>query len=123
MGQGVIEGIESIEASNGLPVVAPGLVDLQINGYAGHDVNAQPLGDQTLSQMIQAMWREGVTTFFPTVITNSPQAILVTMTKIARSCEGDGVAGGGAVIDASGQCGPSHVAPAPELYLGATGAG
>jgi len=71
--------------------VAPGFVDLQINGYGGFDVNEQPLGEETLSQMIRAIWREGVTTCFPTVITNSPEAILATMKAIARSCERDQV--------------------------------
>lgn len=76
-------------------VFAPGLVDLQINGYGGHDVNAQPLGEETLSHMIRAIWREGVTTCFPTVITNSPEAILTTMKTIARSCDRDRVVADG----------------------------
>jgi N-acetylglucosamine-6-phosphate deacetylase len=71
--------------------VAPGFVDLQINGYGGYDINAQPLGEDTLSHMIRSIWREGVTTCFPTVITNGPEAILATMKTIAKSCDRDQV--------------------------------
>src|SRR5256885_7716961 len=82
-----VDALETVDAD--FPIVAPGLVDLQINGYAGHDVNSLPLADETLGRMIRAMWREGVTTCFPTVITNAPDAITAAMRTIAFACEGD----------------------------------
>jgi N-acetylglucosamine-6-phosphate deacetylase len=85
---GAIDLLDAPEAAD-LPIVAPGLVDLQINGYTGHDINSLPLADETLGQMIRAMWREGVTTSFPTVITNAPDAITAAMRTIAIACDGD----------------------------------
>jgi N-acetylglucosamine-6-phosphate deacetylase len=80
------------EAGNSnLSIAAPGLVDLQINGYAGHDINSLPLADDTVGNMIRALWREGVTSCFPTVITNSSEAIAAAMHTIARACERDAV--------------------------------
>src|SRR3954453_10633796 len=59
---GVIRSVDALDTDDtDLPIVAPGLVDLQINGYAGHDINSLPLADNALGQMIRAMWREGVT--------------------------------------------------------------
>ncbi len=74
-----------------LPTVAPGLVDLQINGYAGYDFNRLPIPQGSVGEMVRALWREGVTSSYPTVITNSPQAILEAMTTIARACNIDPV--------------------------------
>ena len=94
---GTIQSIDPLPASesNNLPTIAPGLIDLQINGYAGLDINALPIPDQTLSQLIRALWREGVTSCFPTVITNTPQAITAAMQTIARSCDNDPIANQG----------------------------
>ena len=78
-------------SSADLPIVAPGLVDLQINGFAGHDVNAPSIAPETIEQMIRALWREGVATCFPTVITNSSEAIAAAMQAIAQACERDAV--------------------------------
>jgi glucosamine-6-phosphate deaminase len=90
---GVIHSIDPIDprdpSSADLPIVAPGLVDLQINGFAGHDVNAASIVPETIEQMIRALWREGVTTCYPTVITNSSEAIVAAMQAIAQACERD----------------------------------
>jgi len=68
---GVISSIEKLEyAHEELPVIAPGLVDLQVNGYKGIDVNSNPLNADELKTLIQYLWAEGVTTFLPTLITN-----------------------------------------------------
>lgn len=93
MAEGVIKSIDVLDTREAadLPVVAPGLVDLQINGYAGYDMNSLPLADDGLGQMIRAMWREGVTSCFPTVITNAPDAITAAMRTIAGACDGDAV--------------------------------
>src|SRR5258707_190637 len=71
---------------------------VEFDGFGGYDVNALPVGPEALGLMIRDLWREGVTSCFPTVITNSPQAIGAAMTMIAQSCEHDivtsqGVAG------------------------------
>ncbi|NQX59475.1 N-acetylglucosamine-6-phosphate deacetylase [Paenibacillus qinlingensis] len=72
-----------------LPIVAPGLVDLQINGYAGLDFNQLPLQAETVSQIIRKLWREGVTSSYPTVITNSPEPITSALGSIASACAAD----------------------------------
>jgi N-acetylglucosamine-6-phosphate deacetylase len=93
-----IASVDPAEPNDDLPLIAPGLIDLQINGYAGHDVNAQPLAPDTLPHLIRALWPQGVTACFPTVITNSVEAITQSLRTIAAACEADpatqsGVAG------------------------------
>ena len=55
-----------------LPVLAPGFVDLQINGYLGVDFN-QPdsLTQEDIRRVVKAQWALGVTHILPTVTSNS----------------------------------------------------
>ncbi|NRF91980.1 amidohydrolase family protein [Paenibacillus frigoriresistens] len=95
--QGRIDSIDFLDHSKislqQLPWVGPGFVDLQINGYAGMDFNTLPIPPQTTSRLTRALWKEGVTSFFPTVITNSDDAIKEAVASIARECEEDSVVG------------------------------
>ncbi len=95
MARGMIESIEAIAADASSPWVGPGFVDLQINGYGGFDMNAVPIAPDSVGQMIRALWREGVTTCFPTVITNSDEAISAAMRTIGEACERDAVTAAG----------------------------
>lgn len=72
-----------------LPYAAPGLVDLQINGYMGNDFNELPLSAETVGSAVRRLWQEGVTGFYPTVVTNRPESILEAMESIRRACESD----------------------------------
>jgi N-acetylglucosamine-6-phosphate deacetylase len=96
---GRIEAIESIHEDElegaSLPFAAPGLVDLQINGYAGYDFNQLPIPDDTVSRIIRELWQEGVTSSYPTVITNSSEAIHDAMVTISRTCDQDPTAAKG----------------------------
>src|SRR5665647_1196056 len=50
--------------------IAPGLIDIQINGFLGVDFSDQNLTIEELRSATKALWKVGVTTFLPTVITN-----------------------------------------------------
>lgn len=72
-----------------LPFVGPGLIELQLNGYNGMDFNTLPIPSRTTTQVTQALWQEGVTSYFPTVITNSAENIETAVRSIAKDCEQD----------------------------------
>ena len=65
--------------------LAPGLVDLQVNGFAGHDVNDAELSAETVVALVRALWRVGVTTVLPTVVTASEWRITRAVAMIARA--------------------------------------
>jgi N-acetylglucosamine-6-phosphate deacetylase len=67
-------------------IIAPGLTDLQVNGYAGLDLNTDPLLPETVRDISVKLWSEGVTTFFPTIITNSSDHINKFVSVIADAC-------------------------------------
>lgn len=49
--------------------IAPGLIDIQINGFMGVDFADQNLTIEGITKAVKALWKEGVTTFLPTLIT------------------------------------------------------
>jgi len=85
---GVIRHIAALkETSESLPLIAPGLVDLQVNGFGGVDFNSFPFDEQDVEQVVQAMWQQGVTTFMPTVITNADHEIEQMVATLAKACQ------------------------------------
>ena len=67
----------------------PGLIDLQVNGYAGLDVNADDVDAGTIAALTRAQWSQGVTTFLPTVITAAEDKIIRALRAIAEAREND----------------------------------
>jgi N-acetylglucosamine-6-phosphate deacetylase len=86
--EGRISSWEPLPSQEGeqLPWIAPGLVDLQINGFAGLDFNSGLLSEEDIHAMTAKLWEQGVTSYFPTVITNSPEAIEAAVKLIAGAC-------------------------------------
>jgi len=68
---GKIAQIKQLGSSTGLPEVylAPGLIDIQVNGYKGVDFSDQELTREQMLEATRALWKEGVTTYLPTLIT------------------------------------------------------
>jgi|GEM_PF-4383674 len=85
---GVITGIEPLntDTPENLPYVAAGLVDLQVNGYAGTDYNTLPLHRDNVRHSYERLYQKGVTSLCPTVITNSDEAISQLMADFAAFC-------------------------------------
>lgn len=71
--------------------LSPGLVDLQVNGGGGIDLNAGDTGQPPTSADVAALARlmaaGGVTTFAPTLITASEPSLLAALASIARARE------------------------------------
>lgn len=69
-----------------LPLIAPGLVDLQVNGYNGIDFNSTDLTVADVMDITFHLLAQGVTTYYPTVITNSKHHIKTCLQIIAKAC-------------------------------------
>ena len=53
------------------PFVSPSFVDIQINGFAEVNFSAPELDVEKAISVLPAIWKTGVTTFCPTLITNT----------------------------------------------------
>jgi N-acetylglucosamine-6-phosphate deacetylase len=84
-----ISEIKELSTQQTKVYVAPGLIDNQINGYAGIDFSGNSLNNNDLLTAAKAIWSEGVTSFIPTVITNSHENIVKNLTILGKACEGN----------------------------------
>jgi N-acetylglucosamine-6-phosphate deacetylase len=67
--------------------VAPGFIDLQVNGYAGVDYNSPVAPHEEIARSIREMYAAGVTRFYPTVITGSEEDMTGAMRNLAAARE------------------------------------
>src|SRR2546423_517597 len=67
--------------------IAPGFIDLQVNGFAGVDYNTPHTIPEDIGRSIRAIFATGVTRFFPTVITGPPDAMLAALRNLAHAKE------------------------------------
>ena len=72
---------------NHLPIIAPGLVDIQLNGYGGIDFNKTPLVASEQNRVVKLLAQQGVTSFFPTLITNTDDSIRQALQTIVSACK------------------------------------
>jgi N-acetylglucosamine-6-phosphate deacetylase len=82
----VLEAADNADPKN-TAWIAPGFVDLQVNGFAGVDYNSPASPAEEIARSIRAMFSTGVTRFFPTVITGSPEDMLGALRNLARARE------------------------------------
>ncbi len=85
------ERISSVREVAGAPDVwiAPGLLDLQVNGYAGLDLNTPDVTPETVTGLTRSLWALGVTGFCPTVITGPRDRMLRSLEAVAGACDHD----------------------------------
>jgi N-acetylglucosamine-6-phosphate deacetylase len=82
--EGVIARVEECPGESDL-FLSPGLVDLQVNGCSGFDVNAPQLTPETITDLVDAMLYRGVTCFAPTIITAPEDRICIALSMIAEA--------------------------------------
>lgn len=73
-------------------LLSAGLVDLQVNGFAGLDLNDGALTPQTVAALCRHMVLLGVTGFLPTVITAAHETICDALTAIKAAVDSDEIA-------------------------------
>jgi N-acetylglucosamine-6-phosphate deacetylase len=69
--------------------LSAGLVDLQVNGFAGIDLNGPNLTQAEVARLAAALRACGVTSFLPTLITASEAAITAALAAIADARRAD----------------------------------
>ncbi|MGD9645761.1 MAG: N-acetylglucosamine-6-phosphate deacetylase [Pirellulales bacterium] len=104
LADGRIESIRPLESSNSLrsaagegPLavdlaqelwVAPGFVDIQVNGFGGQEFSSAELTVEAVARIATDYAAGGVTRFCPTLTTNSFAALEHGMRTIAAACRG-----------------------------------
>ena len=86
---GLVTAIERVIDDPDGTWISPGWMDIQVNGYAGHDPNATDADASTTAAMVRALWPEGVSGCCITICTESEAHILGNLRAIADACEAD----------------------------------
>ncbi|MEM9328347.1 MAG: amidohydrolase family protein [Bacteroidota bacterium] len=85
-----LEG-DKIKSINEIPqvavdqYVAPGLIDIQINGYVGVDFSGPDLTVEGVKKATKALWKAGVTSYLPTIITSDINRIKENFAVLAEA--------------------------------------
>ena len=84
----LIESVDPLlSGSSDFIYVTPGWIDLQVNGFAGVDYNSPSSSHEEIARSIRAVLQTGVTRFFPTVITGSPEDMSGALANLAQAKE------------------------------------
>lgn len=75
--------------------IAPGLIDNQVNGFAGVSFcfGGGSLKKEDILKATSELWKKGVTTYFPTLTTNSREVLLRNFTILASAKNDDALHG------------------------------
>jgi N-acetylglucosamine-6-phosphate deacetylase len=82
---GRIAEIRAADSGGGGVRLAPGFIDLQLNGYDGVDFNDATTTSEQMITATQQLWRTGVTGFCPTIITGSAEHITQCIRNLVRA--------------------------------------
>lgn len=73
-----------LNGKSALPMVAPALVDLQVNGFRGVDFNNPGLCPEEIVEACGMVEEQCVRSFYPTLITGSPDATSLKLKTLTR---------------------------------------
>ncbi len=82
---GRITSVRPAEGVKPAQWIAPGMIDIQVNGFAGVDYNSPDTPLDEIARSIEVQRATGVTRFFPTVITGSNENIRGSLRNLAKA--------------------------------------
>lgn len=90
-----IERIKKLSDQNESYFIAPGLIDIQINGYLGISFaldgaentseGSAGLNVSDINKVTQGLWKEGITTYLPTLTSNSRELLSGNFAVLAKA--------------------------------------
>ena len=85
-GAAVLDRVEELIAPPPVSTwLAPGFIDLQVNGFAGVDYCNPDTPLDEIARSLEVQFSTGVTRLFPTVITGTPDLMLGSLRNLARA--------------------------------------
>jgi len=90
-----VERIENLTDENNKLFISPGLIDSQVNGFAG--VSFSFAGGELIREGVlkatQALWEKGVTSYLPTLTTNSHELLIRNLEVLAGTLDDEALLG------------------------------
>ncbi len=81
-----VKHIEKLSGENANLYIAPGLFDNQVNGFNGvsFSLGGGKLTKEGVINATRALWKKGVTTYLPTLTTNSRELLIANLKTLAK---------------------------------------
>lgn len=76
---------EVLNPANTDVYLAPGFIDLQVNGFAGTDYNDPSVSTEQIAASVRALFTTGVTRILATIITGSEERITGALKNVSRA--------------------------------------
>jgi len=84
-----VQSMREVAAADSTIQIAPAPIDIQVNGFAGFDLNVATVTPEDVCAMVRALWRVGTGFLCPTVVTASFDAIRNSLRAIVEACKAD----------------------------------
>ena len=84
-----VQSIREGAAADSNIQIAPAPIDIQVNGFAGFDLNTATVTSEDVCAMVRALWRVGTGFLCPTVVTGSFDGICNSFRAIVEACKAD----------------------------------
>jgi len=84
-----VEELREVSATDSTTYVAPTLIDIQVNGFAGFDLNVATVTSGDVCAMVRALWKVGTGFLCPTVVTGAFERISNSLHAIIEASKTD----------------------------------
>ena len=84
-----VKSVCEVAAADSNIQIAPAPIDIQVNGFAGFDLNTATVTSADVCAMVRALWRVGTGFLCPTVVTGSFDGICNSFRAIVEACKTD----------------------------------
>lgn len=84
-----VQSIRQVSTTDGNIQIAPAPIDIQVNGFAGFDLNTETVTPKDVCAMVRALWRVGTGFLCPTIVTGSFDRICNSMRAVVDACKTD----------------------------------
>lgn len=90
-----VQRIEKLADENNKLIIAPGFFDNQVNGFAGvsFSFGGSDLTADGIEKATHELWKKGVTTYLPTLTTNSRELLVKNFGILAESMDNENIRG------------------------------
>jgi len=83
----VVRDRDSREQKSSEIYIAPGFIDVQVNGYASVSFSEENLTVDNIRKITKGLWKVGVTSYFPTIISRSHEITKANCYVIAEAMQ------------------------------------
>ncbi len=82
-----VKNIKKFSGQNNKLIIAPGFIDNQVNGFAGVSFafGESDLTEEGIQKATEELWKKGVTTYLPTLTTNSRQVLVRNFSILSKA--------------------------------------